>query len=109
MRVAVKAKKCMNMKKILLISILLFSGISFSACKKKNACKETVTITKTGTPCSQWAIQAAKTYPSANIPDEFKQEGVQVCVEYELYEDMRLCACCGGTWAKIKSIQLTVD
>lgn len=97
------------MKKIMLTAILLFASLCFTSCKKKNTCKITATITKTGTPCSQWGIQAGKTYPSGNIPDEFKQEGLQVCVEYDLYEDMRMCACCGGTWANIKSIKLPQD
>lgn len=98
------------MKKVFLAALLLLTILWFSDCKKKtDTCKITATITKTGTPCSQWGIQIGNIYPSRNIPNEFKQEGLQVCVEYELYEDMALCPCCGGTWANIKSIALPAD
>lgn len=93
--------------KYLFIALIAFV-LGSNACSKKNDCK-TATITQSGLPCSNWGIQVGNTYPSANIPVEFKHEGLQVCVEYELYEDMRACACCGGTWANIKSIKLPED
>ena len=89
----------------LLFICLAFTGVS---CKKNVTCI-TATITQIGTPCSQWGIKINQIYPSSNIPLEFQQEGLMVCVEYELYEDMRVCACCGGTWANIKSIKLPAD
>jgi hypothetical protein len=94
-------------KKILLL-ILLALPVFFS-CQKKNTCKTSAIITNRGTPCSSWGIQIGITYPSYNIPDQFKFEGMQVCVEYELYEDMGACPCCGGTRARIISMSLPPD
>jgi len=66
-----------------------------------------VIITQHGTVCTTWGINVnGQVYPSNDIPAGFQQEGIQVCAEYELYEDMRLCPCCGGTWARIKAIRL---
>lgn len=92
------------MNKKFYVIIILFAAPFFFSCKKKTGCN-TATITKTGTLCSKWGIQVDKAYPSLNIPDEFKQEGLKVCVEYELFEDLRLCVCCGGIWANVKSIR----
>jgi len=92
-----------------LFVLLVLIGIAITSCRKKEDCSITATITQSGLSCSNWGIQVGNTYPSANIPDEFKQEGLQVCVSYELYEDMRACACCGGTWANIKFITLPAD
>ena len=65
-----------------------------------------VVVTQTNTVCSLWSIKYNDvTYPSNNIPDEFKQEGLTVCADFNLYSDMRLCPCCGGTWANIKSMR----
>lgn len=75
-----------------------------TACHRKKC--NSATITQNDTPCSVWGIKVgADVYPVDSIPDNFKREGVIVCVDYELYADMRMCVCCGGTWAKIKSIR----
>ena len=73
------------MKKSILAVLLFFSLNFFFSCGKENNCT-TATITQSGTPCSWWGIKVGTTYPSYNIPDQFKQKGLQVCVEYELYE-----------------------
>src|SRR5689334_21519243 len=97
------------------LSILLTVFLlQFAACTKNNnsdsngtdgPCKM-VTITSSATGCNDWGIVVnGVKYPSANIPDEFKQDGIAVCATYTLYEDMRACACCGGTWADIKSMK----
>ena len=71
----------------------------------KNKC-HIATITQSGTPCSFWGIKlGTQTYPADSIPDNFKIEGNVVCVDYELYSDYRMCPCCGGTRARIKSIR----
>jgi hypothetical protein len=84
--------------------ILLFTILTM-ACKKNNDCS-TTTITNSAPGCGGWGIivKGIK-YPSTNIPAEFQQDGIKVCAKYELYEDMRLCACCGGTWANIESMK----
>ena len=62
-----------------------------------------VIITNSAPGCGGWGIIVNGTkYPSENIPTQFQQDGLGVCAEYELYQDMRFCACCGGTWANIK-------
>ncbi len=81
--------------------------INSLGCRKDNSSScTTVTITQNGTTCTNWGIKVGtNVYPSTNIPDQFKQEGLQICTIYELYEDMRLCPCCGGTWANIISMK----
>lgn len=92
------------MKKLLLFATSSMILI-LAACRKHNYCTE-VTITQSGTPCSSWGIRVnGITYPSGSIPASFQQEGITVCADYELYDDMRLCACCGGAWAKINSMR----
>jgi hypothetical protein len=82
--------------------MLAFTGFS---CRKKNNCN-LVTITQSGTPCSIWGIKVnGNLYPSGNIPVSYQQEGRVACATYTLYEDLRLCICCGGTWANIISIK----
>lgn len=74
-----------------------------SACHKKHC--NLVSITKSGTPCSVWGIKTGNNiYPADSIPGPFKQEGIEVCANFELYEDLSLCPCCGGTRAKILSM-----
>ena len=91
------------MKILIVLGIFLFTGMI--SCKKRemnNDCTG-VTITRIGSICSIWGLKVnGTTYPSSNIPAEFQQEGAYVCASYVLYEDMRLCVCCGGTWANIK-------
>lgn len=67
-------------------------------------------ITKTVLACfdTSWAIKLDKgIYPADSIPATFQQEGLKVCIQYSLYEDLRMCACCGGTHARIISIKKT--
>jgi hypothetical protein len=92
------------MKYLLFIYCSILLGIT--ACNKKDQCS-TVTITQTGTPCSGWGINVnGQTYPSNTIPADFQKEGLVVCAGYTLFEDLRMCACCGGTWADITFIRL---
>jgi hypothetical protein len=89
--------------------ILVCLAIQYTACTKnhdKTRDCTLVTITSSAPGCGGWGIVIDGTkYPSRNIPSEFQQDGMIVCVNYELYEDLRMCACCGGTWANIKSIK----
>jgi hypothetical protein len=87
-----------------LIFFILFGCFVLASCNK-NKCRS-ATITQNGTPCSYWGIKVGiRTYPVDSIPDNFKTEGTVVCVDYELYQDKRDCACCGGTRARLKSIR----
>jgi len=77
-----------------------------TGCTKNNDNCVTTTITNSAPGCGGWGIVVnGKKYPSSNIPLEFQTDGIQVCAKYELYEDMRLCVRCGGTWANIKSMK----
>ena len=92
-----------------LFILLTCLALENTACSKKENCK-TVTITQSGTLCSNWGIKVNnQAYPSTTIPVAYQQEGLQVCADYEFYEDFRSCVCCGGTWAKIISIRLPHD
>jgi hypothetical protein len=78
---------------------------------KKNTCNR-VTIVDTGIPCIKWGIKTNNAfYPADSIADQFKHDGMVVCVKYELYEDLRLCPspCCSGTRAKIISMSQLPD
>jgi hypothetical protein len=89
-------------------SAILLLALGFLAgCKhdKDETCPGAVTITSSAPGCNGWGIvvQGIK-YPSRNIPDTFKQDDLQVCARYEIYDDLSLCACCGGKWANIISM-----
>lgn len=89
------------------LAILLFTLVFLASCKhdKDETCPGAVTITSSAPGCGGWGIvvQGVK-YPSRNIPEAFKQDGLMVCTLYEIYDDMALCACCGGKWANIISM-----
>lgn len=90
---------------LLILAILFFTNID---CRKKSC--QTATVVKTNGACSTWAIKVnTNIYPVDSIPDYFKQDGASFCVDYSLYEDYRLCVCCGGTRAKIISITKLPD
>jgi hypothetical protein len=84
-------------------------AIQYTACTKnhdKTRDCTVVTITSSAPGCEGWGIVINGTkYPSGNIPSEFQKDGMIGCANYELYEDLRMCACCGGTWANIKSLK----
>jgi hypothetical protein len=91
--------------------ILACLALENTACRKSNDCDcsgtaECAIITQVQSACNSFGIKLSngEEYPSATIPDEFKVNGLRVCVQYTLYDDMRLCACCGGKWATIQKI-----
>ena len=82
---------------------LVLGLITYSSCKKNN-CNSATVVQVTGS-CPDWAIRVnSVVYRADSIPDPYKIDGASFCVEYALYEDMRACACCGGTRARITSI-----
>jgi hypothetical protein len=92
-----------------LLMIFAFLSIQYIACTKNNDRRQDCTIvviTNSAAGCGGWGITVNGTkYPSGNIPLEFQQDGMIVCANYELYADLRMCVCCGGTWANIKSMK----
>ena len=95
----------MVMKPAILLLVLVF----LASCRhdKDETCPGPVIITSSAPGCGGWGIvvQGIK-YPSRNIPESFKQDNLTVCARYEIYDDMALCACCGGKWANIISMTL---
>jgi hypothetical protein len=92
------------MKKLFLLAICS-TILVLTACRKNNDCTRVI-ITDSAPGCGGWGIVVnGVKYPSATIPSAFQQNGLTVCADYELYDDMRACACCGGTWAKINSMR----
>ena len=97
------------MKTFSIVLVVILTALISCHKKTENSDCVAVTVTQSGAACSGWGIKVNNiTYSSANIPSGFQQEGLRVCANYTLYEDMRLCACCGGTWATINSMSLFV-
>lgn len=97
-----------NMK---LFFALMFSVlVSCSGKVKLNSlgCQYTkAVITNHAPTCQGWGIVVGThVYPSRNIPDSFKTDGMEVCVNYSLFDDMALCPCCGGVYANIISMSV---
>ena len=89
--------------------LLICVGLQNVACNPKdNFTIVTITNDAPGSTlyCKDWGIIVNGTkYPSYNIPVEFQHDGLTVYAKYELFEDMRMCPCCGGTYADIKSMK----
>ena len=49
-------------------------------------------------------LDGGPTYPPDSLPAGFRQAGLPVCLMYTVYEDPRLCLCCGGTRITIQQI-----
>jgi len=91
---------------ILLLSLFILN----IACRKTGDDCSIVTITNNAPGCGGWGIVVnGVKYPSRNIPAIYQQPGIFVCTKYELYDDMMLCACCGGKWANIISMTYHSD
>lgn len=89
-----------------LLCSLTFAFIIISSCKKNNSDCVHATVIQEAGGCTRWYIKIMNdSFPSANIPDEFKKKNLGVCINYTLYQDPKLCICCGGTWADIKTIK----
>ncbi len=92
------------MKKLLLLfQLALFIGCSKNEKPKNDSCDFTIAkITDDAPTCQGWGIVVGGVvYPSRNIPDMFKQDGLTVCTNFALFEDPAMCPCCGGTYANI--------
>lgn len=92
----------------IIIVFLLFAIVSCSKDKDSDSCDCTAanqacaTIVKVAANCDNFGIEVnGQQYPATNIPVQFQTIGTKVCVQYTLYTDMRLCPCCGGTWADV--------
>ena len=96
------------------ISLVLLVGLT--CCQKKEPAPQTcggglqpATVVRGLNACGQngfvLRLNDGATYPPDALPGDFQQEGLEVCLAYTTYEDLRLCACCGGTRLKIQQIR----
>ncbi len=96
-------------------SVALFLVLAgLAACQKtaSSPCGEgyqsaTVVLGRNGCDQNGFLLQLAgsTTLPPDSLPAGFRQAGLKVCLKYTTYEDLRMCACCGGTRLKIQQIQ----
>ena len=93
-------------------SLLLVAGLA--ACQKTatSPCGQgyqsaTVVLGRNGCNQNGFLLQLAGSaaLPPDSLPAGFQQTGLKVCLRYTTYEDLRQCACCGGTRLKILQIQ----
>ena len=49
-------------------------------------------------------LDGGATYVPDGLPVSFQQNGAKVCVMYTIYQDPRVCPCCGGTRMRIQQI-----
>jgi hypothetical protein len=49
-------------------------------------------------------LDGGPAYSPDELPVSFQQDGLKVCLTYTVYEDPRMCPCCGGTRVKIQQI-----
>ena len=96
----------------LIASLLVVAGVA--ACKKtaSSPCSEgyqgaTVISGRNGCDANGFLLQltGGATLPPDDLPSTFQQPGLKVCLAYTVYEDLRMCPCCGGTRLKIQRIQ----
>jgi hypothetical protein len=90
------------------ILIAFFMAAFVFSCGKRNTAGNCSTATIVDQKCgASWNIKLPNgdVHHSYNIPTQFRQPGLVVCIDYELYSDPAMCACCGGTAIRILSIQ----
>ena len=105
------------MRPLLLLIALVLAGV-VAACKKDQgpqqagACSEaslsaTVIHGRNMCDANGWVLQmdGGNTYPPDALPPAFEQVGMRVCAVYTVYDDPRMCPCCGGKRLRIQYIQ----
>lgn len=102
----------MILRRYILLVLLLLVGLT--ACKKdeSQACgsgyrSATVVEGRNGCVGNGFLLQIDKVgaLPPDDLPVSFQQSGLKVCLKYSTYEDMRVCACCGGTRLRVVDIK----
>lgn len=82
--------------KTFLFILLLFTGIA--SCKKSKDCTEAVVTLKAKSRTHVGIIINKTTYATNDLPDSDVIEGKKICIEYSLYDDLRMCQM---LWRKI--------
>ena len=86
--------------------VLLLLCFVINGCKKDNNTCQDAEVVHFDLMCSPWGIQVGNNaYVADGLPAEYEQDGLKVCVKYRLYNDLKMCPCCGGTRAQIFSIE----
>jgi hypothetical protein len=97
-----------------LLFVLILVGSGLAACKKecRPACGsgyQQATVVHGQNMCDpngfRIQLSGGGTYPLDSLPTAFQQPGLPVCLKYSLYEDLRRCACCGGTRLRLTDIR----
>ena len=75
------------------LSIIICFSFLIGSCKKSNTCQSAeVTKMFKGTACEKWAIKIENNiYPAPNLPIEYEQDSLRVCVVFKLCEDLKMC------------------
>jgi hypothetical protein len=82
---------------------IVFSLI-LSSCKKNN-CTDAIVTLKHASACRDTSLIINGTiYRTDNLPVQNAVEGSHICIQYNLYGDPKMCACCGGTKVSITSV-----
>ena len=102
----------MLLRRLITSSALLLTGLTTCKHETPAPCATgltSATVVHGRNMCDQngYVIRLADgtTYPPDALPADFQQVGLKVCLSYSVYEDPRLCACCGGTRLRIQQIQ----
>ena len=77
--------------------------ILFTSCKKNSNtdCTNAI-VTFKATNCKHvGVIISGTTYPTDDLPDQYAIDGKNICIEYSIYDDPRMCMCCGGTYVHV--------
>jgi hypothetical protein len=102
----------MLFRRLIILSVMLLAGLT--ACRKTTptpcaAGLASATVVHGRNLCDQNGyvirLDGGATYPPDALPADFQQDGLKVCLSYSVYEDLRLCACCGGPRMQIQQIQ----
>ncbi len=86
------------MKKLFIYG--LFS-LTFFSCKKNEKCTDATVTLHVGSCKGVGVIIKKITYPTNDLPGIYAIDEKNICIEYSLYYDPKMCMCCGGTYAHI--------
>ena len=88
------------MKGIFFVFLVLL--LSASCRKNSNVDCTNATVTFKATNCRHvGVIINGVSYPTDDLPDQYAIDGKNICIEYSIYDDPRMCSCCGGTYVHV--------
>ena len=82
--------------------LFLIIALFISCRKNTNSDCTNATVTLKATNCKRvGVIIKGIAYPTNDLPEQYAIDGKSICIEYSLYDDRRMCVCCGGTYVHI--------